>query len=299
MTKQLLEIDRRYAGATDRDARFTGLAGEHCVELDFGDQLDAVSPDARLVLFLHGWVEYGYSSTNYAASQAGLSCRAPTIEVQRDGQWVEVFGEVGYPAGINHMMTLEVTGKVLPTDRRIRISSNMELYWDRIFLADHAADASVSLKEMSPRSADLHFRGYPREYSPDGRHPNLCDYANIDRSVGWKLMGGDYTRFGEVAELLLEADDCFVVMGHGEEVTLRFAVDDFGPVPEGHRRTFILKTDSYCKDMDLYTAYPNTVEPLPFHDMTGYPYGPDEQYPDTEKTRRYRSQYNTRRVMAR
>jgi len=299
VTKQLLEIDRRYAGATDRDARFTGLAGEHCVELDFGDQLDAVSPDARLVLFLHGWVEYGYSSTNYAASQAGLSCRAPTIEVQRDGQWVEVFGEVGYPAGINHMMTLEVTGKVLPTDRRIRISSNMELYWDRIFLADHAADASVSLKEMSPRSADLHFRGYPREYSPDGRHPNLCDYANIDRSVGWKLMGGDYTRFGEVAELLLEADDCFVVMGHGEEVTLRFAVDDFGPVPEGHRRTFILKTDSYCKDMDLYTAYPNTVEPLPFHDMTGYPYGPDEQYPDTEKTRRYRSQYNTRRVMAR
>ena len=112
-------------------------------------------------------------------------------------------------------------------------------------------------------------------------------------------MGGDYTRFGEVAELLHEADDCFVIMGHGEEVTLRFAADDFGPVPDGHHRTFILKTDSFCKDMNLYTAHPNTVEPLPFHDMTGYPYGPDESYPDTEKTRQYRSQFNTRRVLAR
>lgn len=299
VTEQVLRIDRRYAGATNPDARFTGLAGEHFVELDFGDRLKDVSPDARLILLLHGWVEYGYSSTNYAASQAGLRTRAPTIEVQRDGQWTEAFHEVGYPAGINHMMTLDVTGKVLPTDRKIRISSNMDLYWDRIFLAEHVADASVSLTETVPHSADLHFRGYPREYSPDGRQPNLCDYANIDRSVGWKLMSGDYTRFGEVAELLHEADDCFVVMGHGEEVTLRFAADAFGPVPAGCCRTFILKTDSFCKDMDLYTAYPNTVEPLPFHDMTGYPYGPNERYPDTEETRRYRSQYNTRRVRAR
>jgi len=299
VTEQVLSIDRRYAGATDPDPRFTGLAGEHYVELDFGDRLDSVSPDARLVLFLHGWVEYGYSSTNYAASQAGLATRAPTIEVKREGRWVEIFSEVGYPAGIDHMMTLEVTGKIQPTDRRIRISSNMELFWDRIFLAEDAAGVSMSLKEVSPRSADLHFRGYPREYSPDGRQPNLCDYANIDRSVGWKLMGGDYTRFGEVTELLHAADDCFVIMGHGEEVTLRFAADAFGPVPEGSRRTFILKTDSFCKDMDLYTAHPNTVEPLPFHDMSGYPYSPDEQYPDNEKTRRYIESFNTRRVMSR
>ena len=102
-----------------------------------------------------------------------------------------------------------------------------------------------------------------------------------------------------MTELLHAADDCFVIMGHGEEVTLRFAADAFGPVPEGSRRTFILKTDSFCKDMDLYTAHPNTVEPLPFHDMSGYPYSPDEHYPDNEKTRRYIESFNTRRVMSR
>jgi hypothetical protein len=172
----------------------------------------------------------------------------------------------------------------------------MELYWDRVFLARHLPDAELVVTESSAAAADLHFRGYPREYSPDGRHPNLCDYANIDRSVGWKLMAGDYTRFGDVVELLESTDDCFVIMGHGEEITLRFPVDAFPALQPGWQRTFLLKTDSYCKDMDLYTAHPRTVEPLPFHAMSGYPYGLTERYPDTEKTRRYRQQYNTRRV---
>jgi hypothetical protein len=109
-------------------------------------------------------------------------------------------------------------------------------------------------------------------------------------------MAGDYTRFGDVRPLLDKSDDCFVIMGHGEEITLQFSVADFGPVPAGFVRSFVLKTDSYCKDMDLYTASPTTVEPLPFHGMSGYPYESTEHYPDTDATRRYRSLYNTRRI---
>jgi hypothetical protein len=299
VTDAILHVDRQYAGATRRDPRFLGLAEEHCVELDFGDQLTQMTTDDRPILVLYGWVEYGYSSSNYAAYQAGLRCEAPTIEVQRDGRWVELFREVGYPAGIQHVMTLEMTGHLLPTDRRLRIRSNMELYWDSIFLAMHDPAADLRVTEVAPGSADLQFLGYPREYSPDGRHPNLADYYNIDRTAAWKLMAGSYTRYGEVAELVQDTDDCFVVMAHGDQLTLRFEADGFGPVPEGFRRSFVLKTHSYCKDMDLYTAYPNTVEPLPFQGMSGYPYGPDESYPDTPKTRDYRAQYNTRRVLGR
>ncbi len=296
ITDQLQRADRRYAGATTPDPRFTGLADPHSVELDFGDELAKLPPESRLVLFLYGWVEYGYSSTNYAANQAGLRGEAPTLEVWRDGKWVELFREVGYPAGVNHMMTVEVTGKVLPGDQRLRISSNLELYWDEIFLAKLDSQATVTLHEVMPREADLHFRGYPREYSPDGQKPNLCDYHNLDRNVAWKLMSGDYTRFGDVRTLLDLTDDCYVIMGHGEEITLRFAVDQFGPTPSGCTRSFILKTDSYCKDMDLHTAFPDTVEPLPFHGMSGYPYGPGEEYPDNDKTRQYRDTWNTRRI---
>jgi hypothetical protein len=109
-------------------------------------------------------------------------------------------------------------------------------------------------------------------------------------------MEGNYTRYGEVSELLEKADDCYVIMGRGEELTLRFSVDAFGKVPAGCHRSFILKTDSFCKDMDLYSAYPDTVEPLPFHSMSNYPYGVNEKYPDDEKRREYRRRFNTRRV---
>ena len=296
VTEAVARIDRRYAGATELDDRFTGFARPHFVELDFGDRLGQAASGDRLILYLHGWVEYPYSSTNYAAAQAGLRTEAPSIFVEREGQWVELFHEVGYPAGLQHMMTLDVTGKIRPGDRRIRITSNMELYWDRIFLASHLRDAKLKLSEAAAGSADLHFRGYPREYSPDGRHPNLLDYNNIDRAAAWKLMAGNYTRFGEVGPLLDFADDCYVIMGRGEELTLRFGVDSFEPIAAGCTRTFLLKTDSYCKDMDLHTAYPNTVGPLPFHGMSSYPYGPGEHYPENPKTKAYREKYNTRPV---
>jgi hypothetical protein len=38
------------------------------------------------------------------------------------------------------------------------------------------------------------------------------------------------------------------------------------------------------------------VDPLPFHGMSRYPYGPAEHYPDNEATRAYRKGYNTRVV---
>jgi tetratricopeptide (TPR) repeat protein len=296
VTEQIKMIDRRYGGATELDSRFVGFARDHFVELDFGSRLQAISPKSRLVLFLYGWVEYSYSSTNFAASQAGMRLKAPSVHVFRDGTWVELFREVGYPAGVQHMMTLDITGKVLPGDQRIRISSNMELYWDRIFIAPILEDTELYVQEVSVKSADLHFLGYPREYSPDGHHPNLYDYSNVDRAVAWKIMQGNYTRYGEVAELLEEADDCYVIMGRGEELTLRFSADVFGPTPKGCRRSFILKTDSFCKDMDLYSAYPDTVEPLPFHSMSDYPYGANEKYPDDPKRQQYQRRFNTRRV---
>jgi Tfp pilus assembly protein PilF len=296
VTEKIRVIDRNYAGATDPDPRFTGFTEDHFVELDFSDRLQTVSPQSRLVLFLHGSVEYAYSSTNFAASQAEMRLRAPSVFAFRNGTWIKLFHEVGYPAGIRHMMTLDVTGRVLPSDRRIRISSNMELYWDRIFIASILEMPRLLIQEVPVKNADLHFLGYPRQYSPDGRHPNLYDYGSIDRAVAWKIMEGDYTRYGEVAELLEKADDCYVIMGRGEELTLRFSVDSFGPTPKGYLRSFILKTDSFCKDMDLYSAYPDTVEPLPFHSMSNYPYGVNEKYPDDEKRRQYRRRFNTRRV---
>ncbi len=296
VTEAIGKVDRIYAGPTRPDPHFVGYAEDHFIEIDLGDRLASMRPDARLVLFANGWVHYSYSSTNFAADQAGLRLRAPSVYVQRDNDWVELFREVGYPAGIRHTMTLDVTGKIRPTDRRIRISTNMELYWDRLFLADVSSEAPLYVQEVAVASADLHFLGYPREYSPDGRRPNLYDYSKADRTVPWKTMRGDYTRYGDVTTLMHAADDCYAIMGPGDEVTLRFPAEELAPVPAGYQRTFLLKADSYCKDMDLYSAHPDTVEPLPFHAMTKYPYGTEEQYPADAAHQEYRQKHNSRRI---
>ena len=296
VTERICRIDRSYAGATDVDDRFYGYAENHFVELDFGDRLQGVAAGSRLILVLYGSTQYPYSSINYAAYQAGLRLKAPSIHALRDGQWVALFDEVGCPAGMQHVMTVDVTERLLPRDRRIRISSNMEVYWDKIFLAAHLPEANLRISEVCAQSADLHFLGYARAYSPDGRRPELYDYDKVERSVPWKLMKGNYTRYGDVAELVQEADDCYVLMGRGDELTLRFLVDEFGPIAPGHRRTFLAKFDVYTKDMDLYSACSDNVEPLPFHGMRSYPYGSEESYPQNTKTRDYRRRFNTRRV---
>ena len=49
------------------------------------------------------------------------------------------------------------------------------------------------------------------------------------------------------------------------------------------------------KDMDFYEAHSETVEPLPFHSMGEYPYGPGIRYPHLN----YRLNVNTRYVNGR
>lgn len=298
VTQELAQVDRVYAGATQVDPHFVGFADEHSVEFDFGDRLQSLGPEDRLVLFIQGWVHYSYSSVNFAAAQANRRLEAPTLSVFREGRWQTLFEEVGYPAGLRHMMTLEVTGQVRPTDRRLRLSSNMELYYDRIFLAP-LLDAKLHIQEAAVTEADLHFFGYPREFSPDGRHPNLYDYQTVDRTIPWKTLTGQYTRYGDVTELMHAADDCYAIMGPGDELTLVFDPAHFTPPAPGMTRSFILKTDSYCKDMDLYTATPETLAPLPFHGMSQYPYDSNEAYPRDARHRAYQQEYNTRDVTGR
>jgi len=295
VTQAVTHVDRVYAGATRLDEHFVGFAEEHVVEFDFGDRLQDLRPEDRLVLFIQGWVHYSYSSVNFAAAQAHKRLEAPTVSVFREGHWQTLFQEIGYPAGLRHMMTLEVTGKLQPTDRRLRISSNMELYYDRIFLAP-LLETGLHVQEVPVSEADLHFLGYPREVSPDGRQPHLYDYESVDRTLPWKTMSGRYTRYGDVTELMHAADDCYAIMGPGDELTLVFDPAAFTPVPAGMTRSFILKTDSYCKDMDLYTATPDTLAPLPFHGMSRYPYDANESYPQDAQHEAYQQKFNTRDV---
>jgi hypothetical protein len=79
-------------------------------------------------------------------------------------------------------------------------------------------------------------------------------------------------------------------MGRGEEIVLEFDAAGLPPLASGFSRTCVLDSNGYCKDMDLYTAFPDTVEPLPFHAMPNYPPQERRDQPDYLRT------WNTRRV---
>ena len=107
-------------------------------------------------------------------------------------------------------------------------------------------------------------------------------------------MSGRFTRFGDVTPLLADSDDHLVVMGAGDEMTLRFRVPS-DPVRPGWKRDFILYNVGWDKDADLNTVQGQSVEPLPFRGMSHYPPKPSQEYPQTAGHRAYLREYQTRR----
>ncbi|MGN6214315.1 hypothetical protein, partial [Parafilimonas sp.] len=79
------------------------------------------------------------------------------------------------------------------------------------------------------------------------------------------------------------------------EISIDFDASNLPVLPKGWKRDFLIYSEGWVKDGDLNTAYGQTVEPLPFHNMPAYPYRGETAYPaDQHKT--YMQQYNTREV---
>ena len=118
----------------------------------------------------------------------------------------------------------------------------------------------------------------------------------MDEAEGerWVVPEGSYTRYGEVTSLLADIDDMYIVMRHGDELTIHFGAGALPELPPGWSRSLILYLDGFLKYVDPYVAHSSSVEPLPFHAMSGYPYPPDEGYPSDEAHLRYLREYNTR-----
>ena len=272
-----------------------GFAEEHAVELDFGDRLASFGPKDRLYLCLAGWTEYPFPESSWAAHQAGITEQWPILERQDEADRWQSLGEAGFPAGMPRMMLLDVTGKVTGHHCRLRLRTNMQIYWDQAFIAPAMnSPRSVSLPV---HEATLGLGKIVKEFSPDGRAPALYDYDRHE-DVPLVRQSGRMTRFGDVTELLRRRDDRFVIFGPGDDLTVRFDAAALPPLPARWRRSFVLRTDGYCKDTALSTAHGTTVEPLPFATMRNYPYGSDQQYPRDPLHLDYLRRYLTREAHA-
>jgi hypothetical protein len=287
---RLLARDRVYPDGFRRD--YLDVAKLHHLDLDFGN----AAPENRAVLILNGWVDWADGSTFMAASQAHEDLVLPYLQVKdARGQWQTVIEDMGIPAGKPKTISVDLTGKFLSSSREVRIVTNLCVYWDEIFLSEETAAPPVRLTDIDAESADLHFRGFSKPViHPERKQPEGFDYAQVMPVSTWNPTPGMYTRYGDVLPLISRLDDRLVIMGSGDETILYFPERAAGPLRPGWKRDFLLFVDGWAKDADANTAFSQSVEPLPFHAMSQYPYPAAEHYPDDAEHRIYRQEYNTR-----
>jgi hypothetical protein len=286
--RSIAALDRQYADDFGL-LPIRGYAALHSLTLDLGPTSD------RPVLLLTGWTDYAFSSDNVAASQGRLEMQAPSLQVKdANGAWQTAIADVGFPVGRPQTVAVDLTGKFLSSSREVRIVTNMRIYWDQIQVADRDAIDAPRLTRLDAAVADLRWRGFSGETTPDGREPFRYDYDHVSTTMPWKTFVGRYTREGDVRALLRGGDDMFVISRPGDEIALSFDAHALPALPAGWSRSFLLYAHGYSKEMNPRSASPDTVGPLPFRAMTKYPYGSDEHYPDDAAHRDYLDRINTR-----
>jgi len=290
---ELERRDRQYVRGFRHD--MAGVADMHSLMLDFGS---AAARNNRAVLMLSGWIDWADGSTFMAASQDGKGGLVlPYLQVKdAAGQWRTVIEDMGVPAGEPRTIAVDLTGKFLSAAREVRIVTNTCVYWDEAYLSEDTAQPPVRLTPLDAGSADLSLRGFSRAVvDPRHEQPEYYDYGNWRPVAMWNPVPGTYTRYGDVRELVNTVDDRMVIMGSGDELQLRFDPVKLPGLPAGWRRDFMVFVDGWSKDADANTAFSDSVEPLPFHGMTSYPYPASEHFPDDAAHRVWREKYNIRR----
>jgi hypothetical protein len=308
--------------------QFQGFAKPHSLTLDLGVPYHG----GPLWLLMHGEVEYFSANSMYAASQAGVHAISPYVEaLDANGKWKRVIDDMGFPAGGPRTMTADLTGKLPVGTQTIRITTNLQVYWDSILIDRTAQDAARGIpfdrlragsrpadedaglrddadeeRDHAPEhvrvtaiplaQADLEFHGYPLKI--EGKPPGNVQYVYEKTSATgpYTRPAGTYTRYGDVLPLLTATDDKLAVFGSGDEVRLDFDPSKLPALPKGWVRDYFFAANGYEKDMDFYAADGNYVAPLPFLSMGDYPYAPMKSFPLDDAHVNYLLEYNTRHM---
>lgn len=275
--------------------KYQGVTEMHDLILDPGK----IGNSKNLLIFLNGWIFPTDASINVALSQSeALKVVRPYVQVMNSkGNWETVIENLGFPMGKNKSVIADLSGKFLSSDHRIRIRTNMEIYWDYIFFTGNPVKSPTISTILPAASADLHYRGFSHGYRKGGRYgPHWFDYSNPVTASKWRDLTGNYTRYGDVLPLLSELDNKYIISNAGDETSIEFDANKLPVLQEGWKRDFLIHSVGWVKDGDLNTANGNTVAPLPFHGMKSYPPSKTDTYPNDPELQKYNKEYNTRVV---
>jgi hypothetical protein len=256
--------------------------------LDLGDLSGA--PEIKLII--NGMVDWGPPEPYYewidkftAASAEGLVPNGTKITppsymevLNSQGNWIQVppNRQIPIPGDyIPRTFAVDLNG-LFPIDGneyKIRLTNFWNVTFDYIGI-DITPQENITINEIFPEAT----------LEP-------LDFATTNTNAS-----GNFTKYGDVSELLLEADDKFVIGIQGDKVSLKFPTTELKPLEEGMQRSFFVFVASWFKDEygNWGYGFEFTVDPLPFQDMSGFPYPSTESYPSTEEYLNYLKEWNTR-----
>ena len=172
--------------------KYQGISEDHFVEIDLGD----VELRSGVDIIAQGWIRPTDTSINVASSQ-GSSAPPKALEVSvpdGKGGWNIVIPNAGFPAGKLKTIILEIpVGSFTNNDYRVRISTNLEIYWDRLAFATRSETKTKTIP-IELRGADLGYMGFPMMSRVDDVAPNIPDYNDIRHGHAWRDLEGYYTR---------------------------------------------------------------------------------------------------------
>jgi hypothetical protein len=253
--------------------RYQGVTRDHWVELE----LPADAPLAgNLYLIGTGWMHPTDATVNIALSQnSDPQPRGLSIEtLDATGQWIVKKSGLGFLAGKGKTMVIDLSHVfVSGAPRKLRLRTNLEIYWDQLAWAtgiENATTAGATVVTAAPlRKADLLYRGFSVMKAANASSPETPDYNQLEgTSQKWRDLEGYYTRHGDVRELVENVDDRITIMNAGDELRLEF--EALPAPPRGWRRDFVMVGNGWIKDGDYNSVFSNTVLPLPYRAMKTY-----------------------------
>jgi hypothetical protein len=249
--------------------QYQGFTRDHWVEMELPDHAPRAG---SLYLLASGFILPWDETVTMARSQRNASLpQGLRIEVpDARGRWIVAKAEVGIPAGRLKTIVLEVGSLFRPgAPRRLRIRTDMEVYWDRLAWAAGAPDTSITIQSASLSAAELRYRGYSLLTQAGPSSPELAHYDTLLRTAPqWRDLEGYYTRYGDVRELIHASDGRFALVNSADEIRLRFA--ELPPPGPGRSRDYVFVSDGWIKEGDYNFRLSQTLLPLPFQGMKKY-----------------------------
>lgn len=263
VTQILQSLDGRYLDNFGL-GQYQGVTRDHYVEIELGSNVPTSGP---LYLIAKGWLHPSDSTVNVAMGQGHREPPKPLSLSVEDahGNWHVVRSNLGFPAGRNKTCLIDLTGLFHPGDpKRIRLSTNLEIYWDQIQWAQGLPNTTLKITRVAPSYADLHYRGYSMIHQAGVSSPEIPDYNHLMATTQiWPDITGFYTRYGDVHALINRIDDRYVIMNAGDELSLHFPA--LPPPSPGWVRDYVIAGDGWVKDGDYNSVDSATVRPLPYH----------------------------------